>query len=120
MSCSAEIVTVGSYDDVLGTNKLSSKDELAVVDALADTRSGEIVVWVPEWLAEEKSIEAASSSDQVFAGVVDHETEKAWLIVQPGGAEDWIPKSQGVVFERAPDTTLSTPQQRLDDQGGAA
>ncbi|SEU00871.1 hypothetical protein [Natrinema hispanicum] len=113
-------VVVGGYSDVLGYDELSSKDELAVVDALADTRSSEIVVWVPEWLGEEKSIEAASSSDQVFAGVVDHETENAWLIVQPGGAEDWIPKSQGVIFERAPDATLPTPQRRLDNQGGAA
>ncbi|UHQ96413.1 hypothetical protein [Natrinema halophilum] len=117
---SDEIVTVGSYSDVLGHDDLSSKDELAVVDALNSATGQELVVWIPGWLASEKSLEAAGSSEQVFVGTVERETEKAWQLVQDDRTDDWIPKSQGVVFERAPDATLTTPQNRLDEWGEAA
>lgn len=109
---SDDVVTVGGYEDVLGQDGLSTQDELAIVDALSTADDDQLVVWVPDWLAAENDLEAAGSSDQVFVGSVGHRTKKAILLEQPP-VEDWIPKSQAVLFERAPDATLSTPQQTL-------
>lgn len=115
----SEIVTVGSYSDVLGHDEISAKDALAVVDALNESSEGELVIWVQEWLVAEKSLEAFGASDQVYVGVVDDESEKAWQLVQDG-TSDWLPKSQATAFERAPDAVLTTPQNRLDEWGESA
>lgn len=117
---SDRIIVVSGYADVLGHNDLTAREELATVDALNNIADDELVVWTPEWLADKKSLPPVGSSNQVFAGTLKHETEKAWLFVQPDGTEDWLPKSATVAFERAPGVELSTPKQCPDDQGGAA
>lgn len=61
------------------------------------------VIWMAEWLWEQKALDPVEGCPQVTVGVIDAETEKAWQIDQPGTDAEpvWVPKSQSRVFALA-------------------
>jgi len=98
-------VEVEDYDDLRGDQTIGSRRKDLVLDTLAD--GADAVLRLEDWLVEEKSLVAMESVDDLFAGRLLHETEKAYLFTtrtdvddpdadQPG--TDWVPKSQARVY----------------------
>lgn len=98
-------VEVEGYDDLRGDQTIGSRRKDLVLDTLAD--GADAVLRLEDWLVEEKSLAAMESVDDLFAGRLLHETEKAYLFTtrtdvddpdadQPG--TDWVPKSQARVY----------------------
>jgi hypothetical protein len=98
-------VEVEDYDDLRGDQTIGSRRKDLVLDTLAD--GADAVLRLEDWLVEEKSLAAMESVDDLFAGRLLHETEKAYLFTtrtdvddpdadQPG--TDWVPKSQARVY----------------------
>lgn len=75
----------------------------------------EPVVWVNEWLTDEKGLEY--EADQLALGTVERETAKAWLFTQAGENEGtWLPKSEARVFTLAEGVTdVESDQRTLED-----
>lgn len=111
-------VAVSSYADLISDDELSVSTADAV--AMALTSDVEFVAWVPEWLAEDKAAIASPHHEQVVAGMVEHETEKAFLISRDDG-EEWVPKSAIRRFEATEDAEIQTPQKGFDsfEEGSA-
>ncbi|MDY6778945.1 MAG: hypothetical protein SV760_00025, partial [Halobacteria archaeon] len=92
----------------------SSRRKDLVLDALAD--GADAVLRVEDWLVEEKELgDSVESVDNLFAGRLLAETEKAYLFTtvdasieedpdadEPG--TDWVPKSQSRVYVAAGDS----------------
>jgi hypothetical protein len=122
---SDHVETVRGYADLASDGSLAGDDPDIVARELGD-RGGDperVVAWLPDWLATEKDLDTAGRSDNVVAGRVDHETDKALLVVTDGG-EAWLPKSVIRVFETADGADLEVPQVALSDwertEGGAS
>ncbi|PSQ48330.1 hypothetical protein BRD15_05585 [Halobacteriales archaeon SW_6_65_15] len=81
------------------------------INSYAPTADNQLAFWLPQWLAGEKPIEPAGSSDHVFVAepVPDRETEKAWYVRQ-GNAGVWIPKSVARVYHASADADIVSPQ----------
>ncbi len=103
-------VEVEDYDDLRGDQTIGSRRKDLVLDTLAD--GADAVLRLEDWLVEDKSLAAMASVDDLFAGRLLHETEKAYLFTtrtdvddpdadQPG--TDWVPKSQSRVYLAADD-----------------
>lgn len=103
-------VEVEDYDDLRGDQTIGSRRKDLVLDTLAD--GADAVLRLEDWLVEEKSLASMASVDDLFAGRLLHETEKAYLFTtrddvddpdadQPG--TDWVPKSQARVYVAADD-----------------
>lgn len=109
------VTIVEGYADLISDPKLPGDDPDIIARELQE-RTGEdqLVAWLPEWLAEEKDIGTVGRSDHVVSGRVDHETEKAYLLVD-GRDEAWLPKSVIRVFRAAPGAEISIPQRGLTD-----
>ena len=108
-------VTIETYGDLLSDDDLYLQDSDALADALP-TSDGRLAFWLPQWLAEEKVIEPAGQSDQVFVTEVveDRETEKAYYVRQ-GNAGGWIPKSVARVYRAPAEADIVSPQASLVD-----
>jgi len=106
-----KVVLAETYADLEATD-LSSSEADAVAGALRD--SHETVVAVEPWLADEKDLLGYGRHDRLFAGRVEGESEKAWLLEQPGtDTQAWLPKSVTTLFEAIDNADLRTPQQTL-------
>lgn len=103
-------VEVEDYDDLRGDQTIGSRRKDLVLDTLAD--GADAVLRLEDWLVEDKSLASMESVDDLFAGRLLHETEKAYLFTtrtdvddpdadQPG--TDWVPKSQARVYLAADD-----------------
>lgn len=117
-------VEVSEYGDLKGDQILASRQKDAVVDALAG--DVEAVIWLEEWLSHEKTLFSIEGPvDQLFAGDVLAETEKAVLFNtteedDPDDAIDgveWVPLSCSRVYVAADDIDddAETPQKPLED-----
>lgn len=89
-------VVVGDYGDLIGDEFLNVSRADAVARELAANH--DLVAYAPSWLVGEKDYPSSDYDDEVVAGTVDHETEKAYLLVCDG-AEAWFPKSMIRVYE---------------------
>lgn len=109
-------VVVSEYADLDRAPDVSDRERQRVATIFTE-QSWEYVVWVPEWLLDEKDIEAVESSDHLAVGDVGDYSEKAWSFGQPHRNQprtQYLPKSQVVVFERARGVeTVATPQAGL-------
>lgn len=111
MSDSADEVVVESFADLASDRDLRGVEPDVVARELQRREGTDdaLVAWAPKWLVEEKDIAPVGKSDQVLAGVVDAETEKAVLLACDG-AESWLPKSVIKVYRRAEDAEIRLPQ----------
>jgi len=92
-----------AHDDISG------RDAETAARLLED--GADAVVWVKNWLVDEKALDYAPGDAQVAAGSVDATTDKAW---QVDGV--WVPKSQAEVFELADGVErVESQQARLGD-----
>ena len=116
---------VKGYADLISDAKLHGDDPDIVARELEDLTGQDdyIVAWLPDWLVEEKDIEPIGRSEHVVSGPVDHETEKAYLLVTDSG-EVWLPKSVIREYRVAGDVEFTIPQTGLADYstdgGGSA
>lgn len=102
-----EIVAKG-YADLISDDQLGVPDADAVARELQDHGDG--------WLVAEKGVATVDPSDNVIGGIVEHETEKAYLVVT-GGDEVWLPKSVVTVYRAADGAEFSVPQHGITDFG---
>ena len=119
---SDEPVVVHEYDDLVDAG-VPPRDCDTLLSQLRVDRTAQgddgFVGRVPDWLIEEKDISPVRRRTNVVVGRIDHETEKAWLVVYDG-AEAWLPNSVATRFVPGRDADLSSPQQTLDALGGDA
>jgi hypothetical protein len=101
-------ISVETFDDILA-HDLTPRESGGVVRAL--NAGADSVLVVEDWLVEDKAIESIDGERRIFSGNVDRETERAWLFAT-GHVEDWIPKSQSVLFATERET-IETPQRSL-------
>lgn len=104
-------ISVETFDDIY-TDGLTPREACAVARAL--NAGAESVIVVEDWLVDDKDIESIDGESRIFSGDVDRESEKAWLFAT-GQIEDWIPKSQSLLFETDSDEEIETPQYRLGE-----
>lgn len=102
-------ITVNEFDDIV-TKDLSRKEMESVARSLNAGVSSVLVL--EEWLVEEKDLESVEGELRIFVGSIQRETDKAWQF-STGDIEDWIPKSQSLVFESGTDEEIETPQRGL-------
>lgn len=98
-------IEVADYEDLRGDRVIGSRRKDLVLEHLGD--GVDAVLRLEDWLVEQKSLASIESVDDLFAGRLLHETEKAYLFTtrtdvddpdadEPG--TDWIPKSQARVY----------------------
>lgn len=104
-------ISVGAFEDILAHN-LTPRESDGIVRAL--NAGAESVLVVEDWLVEDKDIESIDGERRIFSGNVERETERAWLFAT-GHVEDWIPKSQSVLFVSDTDEAIETPQMGLSE-----
>lgn len=111
-------IGISEYGDLARRTTLSVREVDAVVRLLNETSKPVLVL--EEWLCDKKDLRAVENERRVYSvGVLD-ETAKAWR-VRTGDHDDWIPKSQSEVFERASGVSeISTPSKTLSEFGGTA
>lgn len=102
-------INVETFDDILAHN-LTPREAGGVVRAV--NAGAQSVLVVEDWLAEDKAIESIDGERRIFSGHVERASEKAWLFAT-GDVEDWLPKSQSLLFESDTDDEIETPQQKL-------
>ena len=109
---------ISEYGDLARRTSLSVREVDAVVRLLNE--SDRPVLVLEEWLCEKKDLRPAENERRIYSvGVLD-ETAKAWQ-VRTGEHDDWIPKSQSEVFEKAGGVgEISTPSKTLSEFGGTA
>lgn len=110
MSERETIVQVESFTDI--SDRLPSREAEAVARSL--NASSASVLVTEDWIVEDKQIEAIDGEQRVFVGECERETKKAWLFAT-GETQDWVPKSQSVLFSAATTATIKTPQQQLGE-----
>lgn len=117
----AETVTVKGYADLISDDKLSGDDPDIVARELEDVGAEDeyLVAWLPRWLVDEKDLEPIDRSEHIVSGLIDHETEKAFL-VKDGRDEAWLPKSVIRVYRLAGANEIEIPQHGLADYEEAA
>ena len=112
---SDDVVVMG-YADLAADRKLAGADPDRVARALqaSEGRDDRLVAWLPEGLAVEKDLPPIEGSSQLVAGVIEAETEKAYLIAA-GRREAWLPKSVIRRYRLDAGVELSIPQHSLTD-----
>lgn len=108
---STDPISVETFDDILAHN-LTPRESGGVVRAL--NAGADSVLVIEDWLVEDKDIESIDGERRIFSGNVERETERAWLFAT-GHVEDWIPKSQSVLFESDTEEEIETPQMGLSE-----
>ena len=114
------VVTINAYDDLESVDDLGERDREAIAQLATN---GDITppfgaVWLPEWLAEEKSLKSVDGTYRVFRGHFTEATEKAIRVYQRD-AEAWVPKSQAHAFAAPAGVTIESPTKTLDAWGDA-
>jgi len=103
--------------------ELSGSDADRICHELDNCDDDRAVVWMEDWLAEEKPLRKVENSRRIALAWHVYETEKAVGLSQLPAEqrpedEDliFVPKSQSRVFAKAPRVdSLSTPQKGLGD-----
>jgi hypothetical protein len=106
---SAARISVETFDEIRA-HDLGPRELGGVVRSLNAGAASVLVV--EDWLVGDTAIESIDGERRIFAGRVERETEKAWLFAT-GQVENWIPKSQCLLFETETDDEIETPQQTL-------
>ena len=106
--------TVQAYGDLAGA-RISSAGKDRVLAALEDH---EAVVWLEDWLRDEKPLGTLGGARSLYGVSVQAETEAAWCVSQENGDEDevWVPKSCAELYQRHEDglaVDSESPQQSL-------
>ena len=107
-----------SREELREFEEISGADRHTIATAVQNWGGAphELTLWLPEWLAKKKPLVPKERSEQVFTGICDHETDKAWLIKQkPYSVEEWVPKSVAHAFRRG----SAFPVPSVDEGGGA-
>jgi hypothetical protein len=113
-----EKIPVTNWDTIDAADALDDPEKQRVATIFTE-QSWDIVVWIPEWLLEDKSdIATVESAAQLAVGRIEDYSEKAWKFEQRHGdltTEEFLPKSSVVVFSRVRGVNeIETPQQGLD------
>ena len=115
-------ITVTDREDVFkSTRDLTGGDADRICHELEAT-DAQIVVWLPDWLADEKPLATVENARRVALAWLVRETDKAVGVSQvppDERGEDadlvFLPKSQTRIFERGRVESLTTPQTGLGD-----
>lgn len=111
-------IQVAEYGDLARRTDISRREIDGAVHALNTTDDSVLVL--EEWLCGKKDLRALENERRLFVVTVLDETEKAWR-VRTGERDDWIPKSQSVLLERAPDVDeIQTPTKTLSEFGSGS
>lgn len=102
-------ITVNEFDDIVRRDR-SRKEMESVARSLNAGVSAVLVM--EDWLVDEKDLDSVEGEHRIYVGSVQRETDKAWQF-STGDVEDWIPKSQSLVFESNTDEDIETPQRGL-------
>ncbi|WP_147302027.1 hypothetical protein [Haloferax sp. Atlit-4N] len=113
---SEDPILIKGYADLISDRKLSGDDPDTVARELQANGGDDdyLVAWLPDWLVDEKDVELLGRSDNLVSGRVDHETEKAYLLLADGD-EVWLPKSVIRVYRVSGGGDLEIPQHGLTD-----
>jgi hypothetical protein len=107
------ITTVRTADD-LKVEGPNGRERETIVELLTDGAPG--VVWIPEWLMDEKDVAAAGSNYRLAIGELADYSDKAIRIEQADGSDEFLPKSQVAAFTLSDDVDeIVTPQAGLFD-----
>lgn len=109
---SVDRITVSEWGDV-ERSSLAGREAETVVRLLTGGRG--LVLVFEEWLAEKKDIRAVENERRIFDVSLLGESEKAWH-VKTGDHDDWVPKSQSMLFERGSEE-IDTPTRTLGEFG---
>jgi hypothetical protein len=117
-----EKIPVTNWDTIDAADTLDDPEKQRVATIFTES-SWDIVVWIPEWLLEDKDdIATVESAAQLAVGRIEDYSEKAWKFEQRHGdltTEEFLPKSSVVVFSRVRGVEeIETPQQGLDAFAG--
>lgn len=109
-------IAIREYGQLARSRTLNAREIDSVVRLLNTTDSPVLVL--EEWLCDKKDLRAVENERRVYSVSVLDETAKAWR-VRTGGVDDWVPKSQGEMYEmgRGVDE-ISTPATTLGEFGG--
>jgi hypothetical protein len=115
------MTTIGAaeWSDVADAPELSDREKQGVVTLLNDTDCNS-VVWIPEWLLEDKAIRTVKGWYQLATGSVTDYSDKAYAYDPPDGDREYLPKSEVVVFTRVGQTPIDTPQEGISSYSGKA
>lgn len=104
---------VRAYSDMSGA-RLASAGKDRVLAALEDH---EAVVWLEDWLRDEKPLGTLEGARSLYGVTVKAETDAAWCVSQAGGEDEvWVPKSCAELYQRHEDglaTDSGSPQASL-------
>lgn len=112
-------VALSSLGDLSEYSDISGKDKHTIATVVQEWGGAphEFTLWLPAWLVAEKNLVPEDRSEQVFTGICDTDTEKAWLIKQkPYTVKEWVPKSVAHAFRRG--SAFSVPQ--AEEEGETA
>ena len=114
-------ILVSDWEDIERAIDINERDKQRVATILSE-QSWDYVVWIPEWLLEDKNVETVEVSDHLAVGDIDDYSTKAWefrqrhLTRNGDYPADFLPKSQVVVFERGAGVdAIETPQVGLTE-----
>ena len=105
-------IAVATWDDIDAAPEVSGRDKQHVATIFTE-ESWDYVVWLPDWLLEEKDVETRGSTNLLVGDLEDY-SERAWRIEQRFRDDmdptAFLPKSRAVVFERVRGVeTIETP-----------
>lgn len=107
--------TVRAYTDLEGA-RISSAGKDRVLAALEDVPC---VVWLEDWLRDEKPLTPLEGARSLYGCTVQARTAKAWCVGQSEGENEvWVPRSQAELYERHEDglaVDSGSPQASLRD-----
>lgn len=110
MSHDVPVRVTTTKDIETAADDITSRDAEVAGQLLTDGAG--TVLWLQPWLADDKALSYAPGDVTVAVVSVEKETEKAWCVSQEG--EEWVPKSQSVLFRRAEGVKkVDSQQQRL-------
>jgi len=112
-----------SRDEVYSSaRELTGSDADRICHELDQIDGSRVVIWMEDWIADEKPLTTAENARRVALAWVVRETDKAVGVSQVPPAERgedadlvFVPKSQARVFERGRVESLATPQRGLGD-----
>jgi len=107
------LITVESGEDIAVSNP-SDREQQGIATLLSAGAPG--VVWVPEWVLEEKDLTTAKGYYRLAVGEVSRYSDKAYRIEQHDGTFEFLPVSEVSAFELGEDVQeVTTPQAGLAD-----
>lgn len=109
-------IVIRDYGQLARDSDLTARETDTVARLLNETDAPALVL--EDWLCDKKEIRAVENERRIYSVSVLDETEKAWRVATDN-FDDWVPKSQSEVFERARGVEqISTPTKTLGEFGG--